>query len=77
MLVPSEEITISYLYVAPLTVGQINAGIKSDQGFAHQIPVRLQRQYPQWFNITAGVLVLAGLVAVLYVAYEIVVKLVR
>jgi len=68
-LVPGEEITISYLYFPPLTVAQIHAGIKCDQGFAQAIPVLLQRQYPRWFNFTAAVLMLVGLIAVLYLAY--------
>jgi len=68
-LVPGEEITISYLYFAPLTFAEINAGIKYDQGFAHQIQVLLQRQYPRWFNVTAALLMLIGLIAVLYLAF--------
>jgi hypothetical protein len=68
-LIPGEQITISYLYFAPLTVGQVNAGIKCDQGFANAIPVLLQRQFPRWFNFIASVLMIAGLVAILYLAY--------
>ena len=76
-LVPSEQITISYLYFPPLTVAQVNGGIKSDQGFAHQIPVLLQRQYPKWFNILAIALFLFGLSFALYLAYEGVLHLIR
>ena len=75
-LVPGEEVTVSYLYFAPVTVAQINAGIKSDEGFAHQIPVLLQRQYPKWFNVTAAALMLIGLISVVYVAFYAVVRLV-
>jgi hypothetical protein len=71
-LIPSEEITISYLYFPPITVAQVNAGIKSDQGFAHPIPVLLQRQYPRWFNFTAASLMLIGLISVLYMLYQII-----
>ena len=71
-LVPGEQITISYLYFPPLTFDQVNAGIKCDQGFAQAIPVLLQRQYPRWVNRIAGFLILAGLVAVLYVTYALV-----
>ena len=59
-LVPGEEITISYLYFFPLIAGKVNAGIKCDQGFAKQITVLLQRQYPPWFNRTVVVLFLVG-----------------
>ena len=68
-LVPGEQITISYLYFAPLTVGQVNSGIKCDQGFARAIPVLLQRQFPWWVNLIVGVLMIVGLVAVLYLLY--------
>ena len=74
-LVPREEVTVSYLYFPPLTADQINAGIKSEQGFARTIPVLLQRQYPQWFNLTAAGFILVGIVALLYVAYHLAVML--
>lgn len=68
-LVPSEQITISYLYFPPLTVDRINAGIKYDQGFANQIPVLLQRQYPKWFNLLVAFIMLIGLIAIVYCLY--------
>ena len=68
-LIPGEEITVSYLYFPPLIAGQVNAGIKCDQGFANQITVLLQRQYPRWFNRTVIVLFLVGVVTVCYLAY--------
>jgi hypothetical protein len=68
-LVPGEEITISYLYFPPLVVGQINAGVKCDQGLANQITVLLQRQFPPWFNRTVMALFLVGLVTVCYLIY--------
>ena len=70
-LVPSEEITISYLYFPPVTVSQVNAGIKCDQGFAHPIPVLLQRQYPRWLNRITASLIIIGLISVLYFLYYI------
>jgi hypothetical protein len=66
-LVPGEEVTISYLYFPPLTVDRVNAGIKYDQGFATAVPVLLQRQYGNWANRIVGTLMLAGLVAIIYV----------
>jgi hypothetical protein len=68
-LVPGEEITISYLYFPPVVVGQINAGVKCDQGFAKPITVLLQRQYPRWFNHTVGIMLLIGVVTVCYLIY--------
>ncbi len=75
-LVPSEEVTISYLYFAPVTVAQVNAGIKSDQGFAHAIPVLLQRQYPKWFNLSAAFLMIVGLVSLVYVAFYVIARVI-
>ncbi len=65
-IVPGEALTISYLYFPPVTWDRVNAGIKFDEGFAQQIPVLLQRQYPRWVTITSTVLALVGLVAVVY-----------
>ena len=72
-LVPGEQITISYLYFPPVTVAQVNAGIKCDQGFAQAIPVLLQRQYPRWFNAVVSVLLLLGLISGFYLLYQAVV----
>ncbi len=69
MLVPGEQITVSYLYFHPVTVDQVNAGIKSDQGFSQQISVLLQRQFPRWVNFIVGTLMITGLVAILYALY--------
>lgn len=67
-LVPRKEITISYLYFPPETVVDINAGIESDEGFAQEIPVLLQRIYPQWFNLLALFLFVTGAITVIYLA---------
>lgn len=76
-LVPGEEVTVSYLYFPPLTAAGVNAGIKSDQGFAHAIPVLLQRQYPKWVNRIVGVLLVVGVIATLYLLYYGVVAIIR
>lgn len=75
-LIPGEQATISYLYFPPLTVENVNAGIKCDQGFAQAIPVLLQRQYPRWVNNLVGFLIISGIVSVLYVSYLAVVRFV-
>ena len=75
-LVPAQEITVSYLYFPPLTFDRVNAGIRSDQGFAQAIPVLLQRQYPSWLNRLAAGFMLAGLIAVVYLLYRAVVAIV-
>jgi hypothetical protein len=76
-LVPGEAITVSYLYFPPLTVAQVNAGIKCDQGFAHAVPVLLQRQYPRWANLVTRCLMLIGLICVVYFLCRAVAMMVR
>ena len=71
-LVPGEQVTISYLYFPPLTVANVNAGIKHDGGFAQQIPVLLQRKFPAWFNRLVAILLLMGAIFSLYLLYELV-----
>lgn len=68
-LVPGEQIIVSYLYFPPLTFNQINAGIRSNEGFARPIPVLVQRVYPRWFNLLLIALTFIGLVTLLYLAY--------
>ena len=47
VLVPKEQVTISYLYFPPLTWNQINAYTKSDDGFARIINVIPTPQPPK------------------------------
>ena len=61
-----EEISISYLYFPPLTFQLINGPIRHSEGFAKGIAVLLQRQFPKWVQATVGVLMLAGLIAIVY-----------
>ena len=68
-VVPNEEITISYMYMPPRTVGDVNHGIRHDDGFATPIPVLLQRVYPQWMNVILLVLLAFGFVAVAYLLW--------
>jgi len=69
VLVPKEHILISYLYFPPLVANQINSGIKCDQGFATQIPVLLQKQYPKWLSILMGGFMLIGTITVSYLLW--------
>ena len=69
-VIPNQQLTISYLYFPPITYAEVNAGVKCDEGFAPQIPVLLQRQYPNWFNYSAVVLMIVGMVTLAYVLFE-------
>ncbi|MDD2054972.1 hypothetical protein NPS46_20700 [Pseudomonas putida] len=66
VVVPNAVITISYLYIAPLQFVEINKGIKHDDGFAKQIPVILQRQYPRWMIRMSTSAAVVGVIAILY-----------
>lgn len=70
-LVPSQYLTISYLYFPPVTYASVNAGVRCDEGFATQIPVLLQRQYPTWYKVVAGALMILGMALLVYGLFEI------
>ena len=69
-VVPNQQLSISYLYFPPVTFADVNAGVKCDEGFATQITVLLQRQYPAWFTYAAAVLMIAGISALAYGLFE-------
>ena len=74
VLVPRQEITISYLYYPPTTWDRINGSVKSDEGLAKFLTVLPAVRYPTWVNAIAGGLVLVGIVALLYVIVELTVR---
>ena len=65
-VVPSEHLTISYLYFPPVTYANVNAGVRCDEGLATPIPVLLQRQYPAWYAVAAGILMIVGMATLIY-----------
>lgn len=65
-IVLGAQITVSYLYFAPLLVSGVNIGIKHDDGFAKAIPVILQRQFPVWLLRIISWTALVGAITVMY-----------
>lgn len=65
-VVPGQQITVSYLYFAPLLVTGVNIGIKHDDGFGKAISVILQRQYSAWLIRVAGWSAIVGAVTFVY-----------
>ena len=65
-IVPGQQITVSYLYLAPLLVTGVNMGIKHDDGFGKVISVILQRQFPLWLLRVTKWSAIIGAVTVLY-----------
>jgi hypothetical protein len=47
-VVPRQQVVISYLYYPPLTWAQVNAGIRSDEGFARPSPTSTSRVMGSW-----------------------------
>ena len=66
VIVPKEQITISYLYFPPLTWDKINNYEKSNEGFAKQINVIPTPQLPKILNVLIWFLIFIGASFALY-----------
>ena len=69
-VVPGQLIVISYLYYPPLLWNQVHAGIRSDEGFARQVEMQLQRKIPAWLTALAVAGFLIGCLTVLYLIWR-------
>ena len=69
-LVPGQQIVISYLYYPPLTWAEINAGIRSDEGFAKPVEMQLSRKVPAWVTAIGTVGFLIGCLTMLYLVWR-------
>src|SRR5712692_2057697 len=69
-LVPKQQIVISYLYNPPLTFNQINAGIRSDEGFATPVEMELQQKPAAWLMALGIAGFLIGCLTVLYLLWR-------
>ena len=67
VLVPNEQITITYLYLPPLTFQGVNGTTKSDDGFATIIKALPRPQSPKWFARLMWFLALVGASTIVYV----------
>ena len=72
LMVPNEEITISYLYYPPITWNQINTNMKSDEGKVKIVEALLQPQPPRWLYRTIWTLVYFGAATVLYLIVDLI-----
>ena len=72
VLVPKEQVTVSYLYFPPLTAGQINTYTKSDEGFAKIINAIPTPQPPKSLIWAASLLIFVGASFVVYWALRLV-----
>ncbi|MEJ1382019.1 MAG: hypothetical protein RPT95_13815 [Candidatus Sedimenticola sp. (ex Thyasira tokunagai)] len=71
-ITPKREYTISYLYFPPVTYNQISSVIESDAGPAKIVNVRLQQIFPRWVYFLVGSSMLLGLIAFIYIVFELV-----
>ena len=69
-LVPKKEVSVNYLYFAPLTWDKINTNIESDHGLAKVVTVLLQPQAKPWLIKVLGTLVLIGVITCAYLFFE-------
>jgi uncharacterized repeat protein (TIGR01451 family) len=66
VLVQHEQVTVNYLYYAPMTVSNVMTDIKCDEGSASFVKVLLRQQTPVWLNWTTGLCALVGLSTIVY-----------
>jgi hypothetical protein len=65
-LVPKEQVTISYLYFAPVIFHQTTSGVKSDEGFARVLEVLPTPQPAKWVVIAFYTSCILGLFSLCY-----------
>jgi hypothetical protein len=75
VLVPGQQVTVSYLYFPPLTYQQINLPISSDEGMARVLNVLPTPQLPRWRLAVWWVLAFVGAVTSLYLIVELIIWL--
>ena len=66
ILVPKEQVTISYLYFPPITWDKVNSYTKSDDGYAKIINVIPTPQLPHFLAFLVRFLMFAGASFILY-----------
>lgn len=66
VLVPNEQITISYLYFAPINYSNINTYVKSDEGLAKVIKVIPTPSISTWIKVILYILLFIGFTTTIY-----------
>jgi len=69
ILVPGEQVTVSYLYLPPVIVNQVNSHTKSDEGLARILTVLPTPQWPRWAQLGTWGLLFVGTTATLYMVF--------
>lgn len=69
-LVPGEQVSVTYLYFAPIVYSQVNSYCKCDEGLARIVTMLLQQHTPAWQRVTTGVLAVVGAIAIVYLLLQ-------
>lgn len=72
LLVPKEQITISYLYFPPLTWEHINSYTKSDDGFANIVTIIYTPQLSKLINLTMWLMLFMGTSFTIYLLMKLI-----
>ena len=70
VLVPNEQVSISYLYPSTLFYNQIHAGIRHSEGFATEVTALPTPQYSAWIRWILWSLLILGVIALIYLIIE-------
>lgn len=76
ILVPNEQVTISYLYFPPITVRETNTYVKSDEGFARIVNFIPSPNLLGWQKVFLYVLLFFGCSTVIYLAIHLFILLI-
>jgi hypothetical protein len=77
ILVPNEQITISYLYFGTTTYTVINTYVTSDEGLAKIIDVIPAPNLAQWQKVLFYILLFVGLSTIIYIGIILMVSFFR
>jgi hypothetical protein len=72
VLPPGAQVTISYLYLAPLRYEGVNLPIQSDEGAPKVLNVLLQPQLTRWQQRLVWTLLVIGVATVVYLGVQVV-----
>jgi hypothetical protein len=70
ILVPDEQVWISYLYSPPIFFNQMHAGIRHNEGFATEVTTIPSPHYPPWVQKMVWFLLILGTMALIYIGIE-------
>lgn len=77
ILVPQEQLTISYLYFPPVTMGHINTYVKSDEGYAKVLNVIPAPKLPAWLEVVLYILLFIGGLFVMRIIVQLVALIIQ